>query len=128
MSIVINTNMSALRAQNALTRASWSLNTSLERLTTGNRINSAKDDPAGFYYAAGINSQIRGTSVAYNNVSLANNMLATATGDLDSINNQIERIKDLATQYANETLTTEEKAAIQDEVQQRIDEIDRIDL
>ena len=126
MPIVINTNMSALRAQNALTRASWSLNTSLERLTTGNRINSAKDDPAGFYYAAGISSQIRGTSVAYNNVSLANNMLATATGDLDSINNQIERIKDLATQYANETITEEEKAAIRDEVQQRIDEIDRI--
>ena len=126
MSIVINTNMSALRAQNALTKASWNLNTSLERLTTGNRINSAKDDPAGYYYASSINSQIRGTSVAYDNVSLANNMLATATGDLDSINNQIERIKDLATQYANETLTTEEKTAIKDEVQQRIDEIDRI--
>lgn len=126
MPIVINTNMSALRAQNALTRASWSLNTSLERLTTGSKINSAKDDPAGSYYAAGLNSQIRGTSVAYNNVSLASNMLSTASGDLDSINKQIERIKDLATQYANETLTDEEKTAIRDEVQQRIDEIDRI--
>ncbi len=126
MSIVINTNMPAIRAQNALTRASWSLNTSLQRLSTGSRINSAKDDPAGSYYAAGLDSQIRGSKIAYQNVSLANNMLQTASGDLDSINDQVERIKDLATQYANETLTTEEKTAITNEVQQRVDEINRI--
>ena len=59
-------------------------------MTTGNRINSAKDDPAGFYYAAGISSQIRGTSVAYNNASLANNMLATASDSVAGINS-VER-------------------------------------
>ena len=126
MSIVINTNMPALIAQNALTRATWSLNTSMERLTTGNRINSAADDPAGYYYASGLSNQLRGNSVAYQNVSTGANMITLAEGDLSAINDQLERIKDLATQYANDTITDEERTAIKAEAQQRVDEINRI--
>lgn len=126
MPIVINTNVPAMVAQNALTKATSSLNTSLVRLSTGQRINSAKDDPAGYYYASGINTQVRGINVAYQNVALATNMVQTAEGDLGSINTQLERIKDLATQYANSTLTTEEQTAIKTEAQQRVDEINRL--
>ena len=126
MPIIINTSVSSLVAQNALTRATWNLNRSLERLSTGNRINSAADDPAGSYYASRLNTKIRGSKIAYQNVQAGNNMIAIASDDLSSINTQLERIKDLATQYSNETLTSEEQNAIKKEVQQRVDEINRI--
>ena len=118
--------MSALIAQNALTRATWSMNSSMEKLSTGNRINRAADDPAGYYYASGLDAQLRGTKVAYQNVASGSNMLSLAQSDLQAINDQLERIKDLATQYANDTLTTEEQNAIKAEAQQRVDEINRI--
>lgn len=126
MPIVINTNVPAIKAQNALTRASWGLNQSLERLTTGSKINSAKDDPAGLYYATGLNSQISGVNAAYSNVQMGINMITTASGDLSNINTQLERIKDLATQYSNSSLTDEQKNAIKAEAKQRVDEINRI--
>lgn len=126
MSIVINTNMGAMYAQNAMNKATWSLNTSLERLSTGKRINSAKDDPAGSYMASQLNSQINGTVAAYNNVQIGYNMIQTVSGDLANINDQLERIKDLATQFSNDTLTQEQQQAIKDEAQQRVDEINRI--
>ncbi len=126
MPIVINTNVPALKAQNALTRASWGLNQSLERLTTGSKINSAKDDPAGLYYATGLNSQISGVNAAYSNVQMGINMITTASGDLSNINTQLERIKDLATQYSNSSLTDEQKNAIKAEAKQRVEEINRI--
>ena len=126
MPIVINTNVPAIKAQNALTRASWGLNQSLERLTTGSKINSAIDDPAGLYYATGLNSQISGVNAAYSNVQMGINMITTASGDLSNINTQLERIKDLATQYSNSSLTDEQKNAIKAEAKQRVEEINRI--
>ena len=126
MPIVINTNVPAIKAQNALTRASWGLNQSLERLTTGSKINSAKDDSAGLYYATGLNSQISGVNAAYSNVQMGINMITTASGDLSNINTQLERIKDLATQYSNSSLTDEQKNAIKAEAKQRVEEINRI--
>ena len=126
MPIVINTNVPALKAQNALTRASWGLNQSLERLTTGSKINSAKDDPAGLYYATGLNSQISGVNAAYSNVQMGIKMITTASGDLSNINTQLERIKDLATQYSNSSLTDGQKNAIKAEAKQRVEEINRI--
>ncbi len=126
MPIVINTNVPAIKAQNALTRASWGLNQSLQRLTTGSKINSAKDDPAGLYYATGLNSQISGVNAAYSNVQMGINMITTASGDLSNINTQLERIKDLATQYSNSSLTEEQKNAIKAEAKQRVEEINRI--
>ncbi len=126
MPIIINSNLPAMRAQNSLTRASWSLNRSLERLTTGNRINSAADDPAGYYYASGLSTQLRGTQIAYQNVATGNDMINIAVGDLTAINDQLERIKELATEYSSDTLTDEQKTALKEEVQQRVDEIERI--
>lgn len=126
MPIVINTSVPSIKAQNALNRASWNLNVSLERLSTGNRINSAADDPAGSYMASKINAQIRGTNAAYQNVQVGFNLLTTASSDLGVINTNLERIKDLATQYSNTTNTSEQQKAIKKEVQQRVDEITRI--
>lgn len=126
MSIIINTNVPALIARNALDRATASLNSSMEKLSTGYRINHAADDPAGYYYASGLSSQLRGSKVAYQNVSQSQSMLTLAQGDLSAINDQLERIKELATEYSNDTLTTEQKTAIKAEAQQRVDEINRI--
>lgn len=126
MSIIINTNVPALISQNALTRATWSLNQSLERMSTGYRINSAADDPAGAYFASGLNTQIRAISTVTRNVQLASNMISVAEGDMQSIMNNVERVKDLAMQYSSDTLTDEQKDAIKTEAQQRIDEINRL--
>lgn len=126
MSIIINTNVPALISQNALTRATWSLNQSLERMSTGHRINSAADDPAGSYFASGLNTQIRAISTVTRNVQLASNMISVAEGDMQSIMNNVERVKDLAMQYSSDTLTDEQKNAIKTEAQQRIDEINRL--
>lgn len=126
MSIIINTNVPALISQNALTRATWSLNQSLERMSTGYRINSAADDPAGSYFASGLNTQIRAISTVTRNVQLASNMISVAEGDMQSIMNNVERVKDLAMQYSSDTLTDEQKDAIKTEAQQRIDEINRL--
>lgn len=126
MSIVINNNVPALVTQNALNLATQSMNKSMQRLSTGLRINSAADDPAGSYYASGLSTQLRGIHIAAQNVAVGSNMLTTAEGDLTIINDHLERIKDLATQYANDTLSDAEKTAIKDEVQQRVDEINRI--
>lgn len=126
MPIVINSNTSALTVQNCLNRAAAAMNKSLERLSSGKRINHASDDPAGLYMASCMNSQMRGMKVAQQNVSLANNMIETAVGDMEAIHSQIERIKELATEYANSTLSADEQAAIKEEVSLRIEEINRI--
>lgn len=126
MSIVINTNMGVLSAQNSMNKAINSLNNSLKRLSTGYKINSAKDDAAGYYIATNINSQIRGLNVAKQNTQIAGNALNIATGDLTSINDQLGRIRDLTVQYSNSVYGEKEKNAIKAEIQQRIDEIDRI--
>ena len=126
MSIVINTNMGVLSAQNSMNKAINSLNNSLKRLSTGYKINSAKDDAAGYYIATNINSQIRGLNVAKQNTQIAGNALNIATGDLTSINDQLGRIRDLTVQYSNSVYGEKEKAAIKAEIQQRMDEIDRI--
>lgn len=126
MSIIINTNMPSLFAQNELSRSTWELNKSLSRLSSGRRLVTSADDPAGSYYASGLNSQLRGNNVAYQNVQAGFNMIQTATGDLSSIEVQLERLKDLATQMANDSLTTEAQDAIKKEAQVRVDEINRL--
>lgn len=126
MSIVINTNMAYLQAQNALNSAGTKLNTSLLRLTTGARINSAADDPAGYFVASQLNTQLRGTKVAYSNVQSAYNIAQTGASDLQLINDQLERIKDLATQMSNGTLSDDQRKEIINEAQSRVDEINRL--
>lgn len=118
--------MAYLRASNAFNSSGTKLNTSLQRLTTGYRINSAADDPAGYYYASELNTQLSGMRTAYSNVQMGFNIAQTAAGDLQIINDELQRIKDLATMASSETLSDEQKKEIVNEAQSRIDEINRL--
>ena len=126
MAIIVNTNMSALKTQNNLNNASNSLNSALERMSTGCKINSAKDDAAGLYIATGLNTQMRGSKVAQDNITTGNNVLSTVEGDLDTMLDHLNRIRDLATQAANSIYGKDEQDAMYSEVTARLDEIDRI--
>lgn len=126
MSIVINTNMGALYAQRALNNSMNSLAESVKRLSTGYRINSAKDDAAGYYIASKLDTQIRGLNNVSRNVQIAGNVLDTAAGDLSTITEQLKEIRDLTVQYSSSIYDEENRNAIKAEVQQRVDEINRI--
>ena len=126
MAIIVNTNMSALKTQKNLTNATNSLNKSLERMSTGLKINRAADDAAGLYVANGLNSQIRGSKVALNNVSTGTNVLQTMEGDLDVMLDNINRVRDLAVQAANSIYSEKAMEAMEKEAIARMDEIDRI--
>ena len=126
MAIIVNTNMSALKTQKNLNNATNSLNTALERMSTGLKINRAGDDAAGLYVATGLETQIRGSKVAQNNVETGNNVLSIMEGDLDVILDNLNRIRDLAVQAANSVYSEDAMGAMSDEVKQRLEEINRI--
>ena len=126
MAIIVNTNMTALKSQRNLTSATNSMTKSLERMSTGYKINSAKDDAAGLYVATGLETQIRGSKVAQSNATTGINVLQTIEGDLDNILTNLNRIRDLATQAANSIYSDEVMNAMGKEVEARIEEINRI--
>lgn len=126
MAIIVNTNMSSLKTQNNLSSATNALNTALERMSTGYKINSAKDDAAGLYVATGLETQIRGSKIALSNVETGSNVLNTIEGDLDTILDNLNRIRDLATQAANGVYDDTALDAMKSEVDARMAEIDRI--
>lgn len=126
MAIIVNTNMSALKTQKNLTNATNSLNKSLERMSTGLKINRAGDDAAGLYVATGLNTQIRGSKVALDNVATGTNVLQTMEGDLDVMLDNLNRLRDLAVQAANSIYSDDAMEAMKQESTARIDEIDRI--
>lgn len=126
MAIVVNTNMAALKTQKNLTSATTSMNKALNRMTTGYKINNASDDAAGLYVATGIETQIRGSKVAQDNIATGKNVLQTAEGDLNTILDHLNRIRDLAVQAGNSIYDTDGYAAIEKEVEARWDEIDRV--
>lgn len=126
MSIVVNNNISSLIAQRNLSVNTQSLQTSIERLSSGYRINNAADDAAGLSISEGLRSQIRGNSQAINNIQDGINLLQIAEGGLDVINENIQRIRELCVQAANDTNATTEKQAILDEIGQRLEDITRI--
>ena len=128
MAIIVNTNISALKTRTNLNNATNSLNQALERMSTGYKINSAKDDAAGLYVATGLETQIRGSKVALNNISTGNNVLQTVEGDLDAILDNLNRIRDLATQAANSVYDKDAMSAMKQETDARIAEIKRISL
>ena len=128
MAIIVNTNISALKTRTNLNNATNSLNQALERMSTGYKINSAKDDAAGLYVATGLETQIRGSKVALNNISTGNNVLQTVEGDLDAILDNLNRIRDLATQAANSVYDEDAMSAMKQETDARIAEIERISL
>ena len=126
MSLVINTNVTSNVVQDNLSKANNAVNKSIERLSTGYRINRASDDAAGLAIAKGFESQERGTVVAKDNTQHGVNLLQTAEGDLNVIQDNLQRIRDLSIQAANGTYSSSEKAMLAQEVTARIDEINRI--
>ena len=126
MAIIVNTNLTALKTQKNLNSATSGMNTALQRMSTGYKINQAKDDAAGLYVATGLETQIRGSKVAQDNIATGNNVLMTAEGGLDSILTNLQRIRDLATQAANSIYDTDAMSAMKQEVDARIAEIERI--
>ena len=126
MALVVNTNVTSNIVQRNLTAANSSVNTSIERLSTGFKINRASDDAAGLAIAQGFKSQSSGTLVAKDNTQHGINLLQTAEGDLDVIQENLQRIRDLTVQAANGTYSTSEKAMLASEVKARIEEINRL--
>ncbi|MDO8703095.1 MAG: flagellin, partial [Undibacterium sp.] len=117
MSSVVNTNIASLNAQRNLTTSQSALNTSLQRLSSGLRINSAKDDSAGLAISERFTSQIRGSNQAARNANDGISLAQTAEGDLAQIGNNLQRIRELAVQSANATNSSSDRAALDAEVQ-----------
>ena len=126
MAIIVNTNMTALKAVRNLNSATNSMNQAMERLSTGYKINRAGDDAANLYIATNLETQIRGSKVAKNNITTGTNVLAVIEGDLDVMLDNIQRIRDLTVQAANSIYDENSMNAMKDEIVQRLDEIDRI--
>jgi len=126
MAQVINTNVSSLTAQRNLNKTNSGLNSALERLSSGLRINSAKDDAAGIAIASRFTSQIRGYNQGTRNAADAVSMVQTAEGALDEISNNLQRIRELAVQSSNATNTSTDRMALQAEVSQLTREISRV--
>src|SRR5690625_2708451 len=123
---VINTNYLSLVAQNNLTKSQSSLSSAIERLSSGMRINSAKDVAAGQAIANRFTSNIRGLTQAARNANDGISIAQTTEGALDEINNNIQRIRELTVQAANGSNSSEDLQSIQNEIQERKDEINRI--
>ncbi len=123
---VINTNVMSLNAQRNLSRSDSMLATSLQRLSSGLRINSAKDDAAGLAIANRFTTQIRGLNQAVRNANDGISLSQTAESALDELTNNLQRIRELAVQSANATNSASDRAALDQEVQQRLAEVDRI--
>ena len=123
---VINTNISSLNAQRNLSASSSSLSTSLQRLSSGLRINSAKDDAAGLAISERFTSQIRGLDQARRNANDGVSMLQTAEGTLSSTSNILQRVRELSVQSANASNSAGDRKAIQAEVGQLLSEADRM--
>jgi flagellin len=111
----LHTNAAALSAQNSIGRTQSALSTSMTRLSTGYRINSAMDDAAGLQIATRLKAQTSGMSVAMRNTQNSTSMLQTAEGALDEVTNMLIRMKDLATQAADQSSTPDDKTAMQAE-------------
>ncbi|MCP5089594.1 MAG: flagellin [Gammaproteobacteria bacterium] len=126
MAQTINTNVASLNAQRNLNRSQGLLNQSLERLSTGLRINSAKDDAAGLAISERFTTQIRGLNQAVRNASDGISLAQTTESALGELTNNLQRIRELAVQSVNATNSASDRAALDAEVQERIAEVDRI--
>ncbi|HEX8556286.1 MAG TPA: flagellin [Sphingomonas sp.] len=123
---VIGTNISALRAANASSSANNMLATTMERLSTGKRINSAKDDAAGLAISSRMASAVKSMAVAVRNANDGISLAQTAEGALGEVTNMLQRMKELATQSANGTLGSSERNALQAETKQLVSQINDI--
>jgi len=125
MPSIINTNIASLNAQRNLNSSQSALQTSLQRLSSGLRINSAKDDAAGMAISERMTTQVRGLNQATRNANDGVSLAQTADSALGELTSNLQRIRELAVQAANSTNTAADRAALDLEVQQRIAEIDR---
>ncbi|ANQ17706.1 flagellin [Vibrio natriegens] len=126
MAITVNTNISALVAQRHLTNATDMLNQSMERLSSGKRINSAKDDAAGLQISNRLQAQMRGLDVAVRNANDGISIMQTAEGAMNEVTNIMQRMRDLSLQSANGSNSNAERIALQEEVSALNDELNRI--
>ncbi len=116
MSLIINTNVSSLNAQRNLMNSQASMQTSLQRLSSGLRINSAKDDAAGLAISERMTAQIRGLHQAMRNANDGISLAQTAEGAMDEVTNVLQRMRELAVQAANDTVGTADRASLNDRV------------
>ncbi len=123
---VINTNYLALVSQNNLTKSQNALGSAIERLSSGLRINSAKDDAAGQAIANRFTANIKGLTQAARNANDGISIAQTTEGALNEINNNLQRVRELTVQAANESNSPDDLASIQKEITQRLDEIQRV--
>ncbi len=122
----INTNVASLTAQRNLNMSQSSLATSMQRLSSGLRVNSAKDDAAGLAIAERMNTQIRGLNVAARNANDGISLAQTAEGSLGKVGDMLQRMRELAVQASNDTNSVDDRRALQAEVTQLRDEINRV--
>ncbi len=125
MASVINTNVQALNAQRNLGKSSNVLSTALQRLSSGLRINSAKDDAAGLAISERMTSQIRGLNQAARNANDGISLAQAAESSMSSITDTLQRIRELAVQSSNATNSATDRQALQNEVNQLVAELDR---
>lgn len=123
---LINTNISALSAQRNLNKSQMANTTAMQRLSSGLRINSAKDDAAGLGIADRMTSQIKGLTQASRNANDGISLAQTAEGALGEITNSLQRLRELSVQSANATNTSSDRASLNEEAQQLLSEIDRV--
>ena len=126
MAATINTNVPSLNAQRNLTASASSLATTMQRLSSGMRVNSAKDDAAGLAIAERMNTQVRGLTVAARNANDGISLAQTAEGALGKLGDMLQRMRELAVQAGNSTNSDADRTALQAEVSQLRDEIDRV--
>lgn len=126
MTITVNTNVSAMTAQRYLNKASGDLNTSMERLSSGQKINSAKDDAAGLQISNRLTAQSRGLDVAMRNANDGISIAQTAEGAMNESTSILQRMRDLSLQSANGTNSSSERQALHEEVAALQDELNRI--
>ena len=126
MAQVINTNSLSLLTQNNLNKSQSALGSAIERLSSGLRINSAKDDAAGQAIANRFTANIKGLTQASRNANDGISIAQTTEGALNEINNNLQRVRELTVQSQNGTNSSSDLSSIQDEIKQRLDEIDRV--
>jgi len=126
MALTINTNLSSMLVQKNMNASTTALNTAIQRMTTGYRINSAKDDAAGMAVAIKLDTQLSGYDVASQNVQMGSSMLTTVEENSNLVLGHLQRIRDLAEQAANGVYDETSKSAISSEINARLQEINRL--
>lgn len=126
MGITVNTNMQALGIQRNLQHATDRMNTAMERMASGSRINSSKDDAAGLAVSTTLENTISSSKIASDNVGIGSDLLSTTEGTLDVIAQNLARIRDLTEQASNGTYSADDRSAIASEITKRLEAIDNL--